>query len=156
LMESRRRSGIPTPSPTRPGPRSLGSSRARPSRPGSRGSSASSSPAREREPAELDEAPFGIGRLPFAMFESAALGHNIEKSTCDERVPTPRIDLLQAQIALLEKKKFTVLILISGVDGAGKGETVNVLNEWMDPRHTQTHAMGDMSAEERESPAFCR
>jgi thymidylate kinase len=26
-------------------------------------------------------------------------------------------------------------VVIGGVDGAGKGETVNLLNEWMDPRH---------------------
>ena len=30
-----------------------------------------------------------------------------------------------------------MLILIAGVEGAGKGETVNLLNEWMDPRHIQ-------------------
>jgi polyphosphate kinase 2 (PPK2 family) len=33
------------------------------------------------------------------------------------------------------------VIIIGGVDGAGKGETLNLLNEWMDPRHIQTNAM---------------
>jgi thymidylate kinase len=27
-----------------------------------------------------------------------------------------------------------VIILINGIEGAGKGETVKLLNEWMDPR----------------------
>jgi len=90
------------------------------------------------------------------MFESAELGHKIDKATYDEQVPILRNDLLQAQIELLEKKKFPVLILISGVDGAGKGETVNLLNEWMDPRHIQTHAMGEMSDEERDRPPIWR
>ena len=31
-----------------------------------------------------------------------------------------------------------LIVLIGGVDGAGKGETVNLLNEWMDPRHIRT------------------
>ncbi|HVY62525.1 MAG TPA: polyphosphate:AMP phosphotransferase, partial [Planctomycetota bacterium] len=43
-----------------------------------------------------------------------------------------------------------------GVDGAGKGETVNVLNEWMDPRHIQTNAPGEPSDEERERPPMWR
>ncbi|MFO0626346.1 MAG: hypothetical protein U0325_12105 [Polyangiales bacterium] len=40
--------------------------------------------------------------------------------------------LLDAQYELLEKKRRAVVILVNGVDGAGKGETVNLLNEWMD------------------------
>ena len=33
------------------------------------------------------------------------------------------------------------------MDGAGRGETVNLLNEWMDPRHILTQAFGEMSDE---------
>jgi polyphosphate:AMP phosphotransferase len=42
------------------------------------------------------------------------------------------------------------------VDGAGKGETVNLLNEWMDPRHIHTHAFSEPSDEEREHPRIWR
>jgi polyphosphate:AMP phosphotransferase len=42
------------------------------------------------------------------------------------------------------------------VDGAGKGETVNLLNEWMDPRHIHTHAFDNPSDEERERPPMWR
>jgi polyphosphate:AMP phosphotransferase len=49
-----------------------------------------------------------------------------------------------------------VLILIAGVEGAGKGETVNLLNEWMDPRHIKTSAFGLPSDEEIERPAHWR
>lgn len=90
------------------------------------------------------------------MFESAELGHKIDKKTYDKEVPQLREDLLNAQFDLAEKGKFQVIILIGGVDGAGKGETVNLLNEWMDPRHIQAHAMGEMSDEERERPAMWR
>ncbi len=90
------------------------------------------------------------------MFESAELGHKVDKATYAKEVPQLREDLLNAQFDLAEKGKFQVIILIGGVDGAGKGETVNLLNEWMDPRHIQAHAMGDMSDEERERPAMWR
>ena len=70
--------------------------------------------------------------------------------------PKLREALLNAQFDLAQAKKFPVLILIGGVDGAGKGETVNLLNEWMDPRHIQTHAFGDATDEEAERPPMWR
>ena len=45
---------------------------------------------------------------------------------------------------------------MNGVDGAGKGETVNLFNEWMDPRHIHTHAFGAMTDAEREHPEMWR
>lgn len=90
------------------------------------------------------------------MFESAELGHKIEKALYDKEVPILREALLNAQFDLAEKATFPVIILIGGVDGAGKGETVNLLNEWMDPRHIQVHATGEMSDEERERPPMWR
>jgi len=90
------------------------------------------------------------------MFESAELGHKIDKVTYEKEVPKLREDLLNAQFDVAQKAKFPVIILAGGVDGAGKGETVNLLNAWMDPRHIQTHAMGDESDEERERPHMWR
>jgi len=90
------------------------------------------------------------------MFESAELGHRIDKATYDKQEPKLRADLLDAQFDVGELKKFPVIILINGVDGAGKGETVNLLNAWMDPRHIQTHAFPPPSDEERERPFMWR
>lgn len=90
------------------------------------------------------------------MFESAELGHRISDREYDRTEPKLREALLKAQYELLAKKSFPVIIVIGGVDGAGKGETVNILNEWMDPRHIVTHAFGEMSDEERERPRMWR
>ena len=90
------------------------------------------------------------------MFESAELGHKVDKATYDAEVPSLREALLDAQFDLAQQAKFPVIILIGGVDGAGKGETVNLLNEWMDPRHIQAHAMGEPSDEECERPPMWR
>lgn len=90
------------------------------------------------------------------MFESAELGHSIPDREYDREEPKLREALLKAQYDLLANKSFPVIILIGGVDGAGKGETVNILNEWMDPRFIHTHAFGEMSDEERERPRMWR
>lgn len=90
------------------------------------------------------------------MFESAEIGHKIDKKTFDDQVPKLREDLLNAQYDLLENPKFSVVLVVGGVDGAGKSETVSVLNEWMDPRHIQTHAFQIPSDEERERPDMWR
>jgi polyphosphate:AMP phosphotransferase len=90
------------------------------------------------------------------MFESAELGHKIDKETYDREVPKLREDLINAQYDLSQQRRFPVIIVVGGVDGAGKSETVNLLNEWMDPRHIQTHAFPDPSDEERELPYMWR
>jgi len=90
------------------------------------------------------------------MFESAELGHKIDKATYDTQVPKLREALLDVQFELAEKATFPVIILVGGVDGAGRGETVNLLNEWMDPRFIQTHGMGEPSDEEMERPMMWR
>ena len=90
------------------------------------------------------------------MFESAELGHKIDKETFKKEVPKLRAALLDVQDDLLQKKEFPVVILISGVDGSGKGETINLLYSWMDPRHISTLAFSAPSDEERSRPYMWR
>ena len=90
------------------------------------------------------------------MFESAEIGHSISKRTYAREVPKLREALLDAQYDLFQDGRFPVMVLIAGVDGAGKGETVNLLNEWMDPRHIRVAAFGEPSDEERERPPMWR
>ncbi|NWG86597.1 MAG: polyphosphate:AMP phosphotransferase [Hydrogenophilaceae bacterium] len=90
------------------------------------------------------------------MFESAELGHQIDKAVYAKEVPKLREALLDAQFDFAAAKKFETIILVGGVDGAGRSETVNLLNEWMDPRHIEVHGMGEPSDEERERPPMWR
>ena len=90
------------------------------------------------------------------MFESAEMGHAIDKATYNRRVPKLREALLSAQLDVLETKKFPVLVLINGVEGAGKGETAHILSEWMDARHIITHGFGEHTDEERARPPMWR
>ena len=90
------------------------------------------------------------------MFESAELGHKVKKSVYEKEVPALRADLLEAQLELAQSARFAVIILIGGLDGSGRGATVNLLNEWMDPRHIQSHGMGEPSDEELDRPMMWR
>jgi AMP-polyphosphate phosphotransferase len=90
------------------------------------------------------------------MFESAELGHEIDKETFKKEVPKLRAALLDVQYDVLQKKEFPVVILISGVDGSGKGETINLLYSWMDPRHISTLAFSSPSDEEAARPYMWR
>ncbi|HAB64022.1 MAG TPA: hypothetical protein DCE49_07495, partial [Pseudomonas sp.] len=51
------------------------------------------------------------------MFESAEIGHTIDKDTYNKEVPVLREALLQAQYRLKEQARFPVLILINGIEG---------------------------------------
>jgi len=89
------------------------------------------------------------------VFEAAELGRKISREDYHEQVPTLREELLQLQQSLREAD-FPVVIVFAGVDGAGKSETVNLLNDWMDPRWLATRAYGEPSQEEAERPEFWR
>lgn len=89
------------------------------------------------------------------MFETAELGRSLPKDEYESALPDLRARLVQAQIDL-KKTPSRVLVIISGVDGAGKAMTVNRLNEWLDPRGVNTHAFDTPSDEERERPFFWR
>jgi polyphosphate:AMP phosphotransferase len=90
------------------------------------------------------------------MFESAELGHRVEKDVYKKEEPKLREALLNAQYDLKQDGRFAVLVVVSGTEGAGRTEMVNVLKEWMDPRHLVVKAFGRRSDEELERPPAWR
>lgn len=90
------------------------------------------------------------------MFEASEIGHEVTDEQYQKEVPELRADLLDVQYAVKEKSDFPVVVLISGVDGAGKGETVNTLHAWMDPRHIHTVGFAPPTEEERQRPRMWR
>ena len=89
------------------------------------------------------------------MFEAAEVGRSVNKEDYIRDVAELRPRLLDAQMAL-RNADFPLLIIIGGVDGAGKGETVNTLLEWLDPRYVETFALTAPSDEEAERPPYYR
>jgi len=76
------------------------------------------------------------------MLESAEIGHLISKSEYAREEPKLREALLNAQWELSQSGRGPVLLIISGLEAAGRGETANKLTEWMDPRHIRVVAFG--------------
>ena len=89
------------------------------------------------------------------MFESVQLGRKVDREAFAAREPVLREALLDAQLRLAEAN-FSVVVVIAGAEGAGKGDSVNLLLSWLDARGVQTHALGAPSEEERERPEFYR
>jgi polyphosphate:AMP phosphotransferase len=89
------------------------------------------------------------------MFETAELGHEVDKETYEREAPEVRAALLEVQRELAASD-FSVVVIVTGVGGAGKSETVNLLHEWLDARGIQTHAMRKPSREERQRPPMWR
>ncbi|HPR64512.1 MAG TPA: polyphosphate:AMP phosphotransferase [Thermoanaerobaculia bacterium] len=89
------------------------------------------------------------------MFETAEIGSSIPKTEYEKEAAELRIKLLHAQ-EKLKTAGFPVLLLINGVDAAGKGDVVNTLHEWMDPRFLLTYGFGEPTDEESQRPPYWR
>ncbi|MBX8553696.1 polyphosphate:AMP phosphotransferase [Pseudomonas cichorii] len=90
------------------------------------------------------------------MFESAEIGHAISDETYEAEVPALREALLEAQYDLHEQAGRQIIVLINGIEGAGKGETVKLLNEWMDPRLIEVRTFDQQTDEELAHPTAWR
>src|SRR6202171_5591769 len=90
------------------------------------------------------------------MLESAEIGHKISKQTYARKEPQLRKALLNAQFDLSQTGRGPVLVILSGVQAGGRGETANKLTEWMDPRHIRVVAFGPRTPEEAERPPAWR
>src|SRR4029453_10576942 len=89
------------------------------------------------------------------MFEAAEVGRKLAKSDYKAQVPQLRSELLAVQQEL-RHASFPVIVLFAGVDTAGKGATVNVLHEGMDPRWIVPRGYTAPSSEELERPRLWR
>ena len=86
------------------------------------------------------------------MFDSVRLPHRLDKEQFAALSEPLRERLLDAQFELAERKLKTVLLLINGSDGAGKGEVLNRLYDWLDDHYLETLSFGAPTEEERARP----
>ncbi|MDJ0709877.1 MAG: polyphosphate:AMP phosphotransferase [Woeseiaceae bacterium] len=90
------------------------------------------------------------------MFRAAELGQTVSKKEYKSRAREVRRQLLEAQVLLSQTADFSALIDFAGVDGAGKGSTVNLLNGWMDTRLITTNSYGPPTDVDHHRPRFWR
>jgi len=89
------------------------------------------------------------------MLKVAELGKTLSKEQYDAVLPGLRAAMLDVQ-ARLRTAGFSVVVLVNGVDGAGKSETVNALHEWFDARFLRSESYEPPSEEERAHPEYWR
>jgi polyphosphate:AMP phosphotransferase len=79
----------------------------------------------------------------------------LSRQQYEAQVPKLREDLVQLQVQL-KKSPFKILLIIAGFEGAGRGEVINTLSGWLDPRGVETFAFQEPTDEERERPFMWR
>ncbi|MCP5141787.1 MAG: polyphosphate:AMP phosphotransferase [Gammaproteobacteria bacterium] len=89
------------------------------------------------------------------MFEATKVGRKVRKQDFKDQIPELRTELLDIQRRLADSGT-PVIVLVAGIEAAGKGEVVDRLNEWLDTRGMQTWAFWDESDEDRERPRYWR
>jgi polyphosphate:AMP phosphotransferase len=90
------------------------------------------------------------------MFESAELGRTVSLREFKKQSIRLRESLLRLQADLLQQAGRPILLVLAGVDGGGKSESITLLNEWMDPRWLTTNAYEPHNEVERRYPHFWR
>lgn len=90
------------------------------------------------------------------LFAAAETGRRLGKRAYDAALAALRPQLLDAQRELRARGGGPLIVIVSGVETAGKSEVVNRLNEWLDARGVRTLAFWDESDEERERPRHWR
>lgn len=90
------------------------------------------------------------------MFDSMKIERSLSKGAFKEMEPRIREGLLDLQSELIAQKRRSILILVNGPDGAGKGGVLNQLYGWLDPRKLRTLTYDEPTEEERLRPIAWR
>lgn len=89
------------------------------------------------------------------MAKSTGKQNKLSKKDYEARVPELREQLIQLQVRL-QQSPFPVLLMIAGAESTGKGEVVNTLNGWLDPRSVEVFSFHPPTDEERDRPFLWR
>lgn len=79
----------------------------------------------------------------------------VSKKAYDLRVASLREQLVQLQVEL-KQQPFKVLLIVAGVAGAGRGDVLNTLGGWLDPRGVETFSFDQPTDDERSRPFLWR
>lgn len=89
------------------------------------------------------------------MFEAVAVGRRVERSDFKNREPALHVALLKAQ-RRLRAEAVPLIVIVAGVELAGKPDVVRRLNRWFDARGVDTVAFWRVTDEEAERPYYWR
>jgi polyphosphate kinase 2 (PPK2 family) len=90
------------------------------------------------------------------LFQSARLSAPLSATDFDRLEPAVRTALLSAQRRVIQTGAMSVVVVVAGVDGAGKNDAIARLHEWMDVRYLACNAYEEETDVERARPAMWR
>ncbi len=93
--------------------------------------------------------------MPTAKRRRPPAPERVSKKTYEARVNQLREELVRLQVELKEQP-FKILLIVAGVAGAGRGDLLNALGGWLDPRGVETFNFDGPTDEERERPFLWR
>ncbi len=88
--------------------------------------------------------------------ERLATGAEVSQADYRVAVPELRLELVSLQHRLRMQAEHSVIVLVAGLNTAGRSETLNLLNEWLDPRFLITEAYWRPLPEELARPPYWR
>jgi polyphosphate:AMP phosphotransferase len=91
-----------------------------------------------------------------AALDQAEQDPEIDRAEAHARIDQLRAALLKAQYAQLKQARKSLLVVIAGIDGAGKGACISLMNEWLDARHISTLAFGEPNVIDAQRPPLWR
>ncbi|MDX2185786.1 MAG: polyphosphate:AMP phosphotransferase [Opitutaceae bacterium] len=100
----------------------------------------------------LDNKP---GCSHFWAMATKTVDTRLKKKAYEAQVARLREELIQLQVKLKESP-FKILLIVAGVEGAGRSELINTLMGWLDPRGVEIFSYLDPTDEERERPLMWR
>lgn len=89
------------------------------------------------------------------MLESYEKNEKISKETYETELQRLRTELIDAQYEF-KKYKRPMIVILTGLDGSGKGDLVNFMADIMDTRLLETSTFWQETDEERERPYYFR
>jgi len=90
------------------------------------------------------------------MLETAEIGQKLEKAKYEGLLPGLRKALIECQYELAESQRFSVVVVLAGMAGAGRSRSMNRVGSWLDARLIETYAELSPTEEERERPHMWR
>ena len=88
------------------------------------------------------------------IFAGVEGGRTLADAAFRELKDQLRLELVDLQQSCRAAAAFPIIVVVSGVQGSGGVDTLNLLNTWMDPRWIATTTFDDPGDEETERPLF--
>jgi AMP-polyphosphate phosphotransferase len=93
--------------------------------------------------------------MPTAKRRRPSELERVPKKAYEARIGQLRERLVQLQVEL-KQQPFSVLLIVAGVAGAGRGDLLNALGGWLDPRGVETFSFEKPTDEESSRPFLWR